>query len=199
MTRPFDNGSRQRHHFPEDNFQSCFSVFVLCNHDNMGSNSVWSRIGVMEKYKGFESEMLVIIVRPKTSSWKHKRDVHAVRLLYSFVYDITKVRWNEIFPPKNCQRRKVQNWNATSSKICRHCVHYTYPWASPALVSIMGVKFLGPSIKWRGGHLWRKVLKFADGEEGVKDLPIWKRTGYLKSEKKIPTSFMNGPIRNNTF
>ena len=31
MTRPFDNGSRQRHHFPEDNFQSCFSIFVLCN------------------------------------------------------------------------------------------------------------------------------------------------------------------------
>ena len=101
MTRPFDNGSRQRHHFPEDNFQSCFSVFVLCNHYDMGLNSVWSRIacciiGKIESW--FESEMLVI------STAKHKlesiKEIYAVRLQYSFVYEITKVRWNEKFSPK---------------------------------------------------------------------------------------------------
>ena len=53
-------------------------------------------IGKIESW--FESEMLVI------STAKHKlesiKEIYAVRLQYSFVYEITKVRWNEKFSPK---------------------------------------------------------------------------------------------------
>ena len=44
----------------------------------------------MEKYKVFESEMLVIsTAKNKLESIK---EIYAVRLQYSFVYEITKVR-----------------------------------------------------------------------------------------------------------
>ena len=96
--------------------------------------------------------------------------------------------------PQNCQRRKVQKWNATSSKICRRCVHYL-----PLSISCTGIhngrNILGTILE-RGSHV---------GEGGrSQNLPMEmsKRTnegGGVSNPKKIPTSFMNGPIQNNTF
>ena len=87
-------------------------------------------IGKIESW--FESEMLVI------STAKHKlesiKEIYAVRLQYSFVYEITKVRWNEKFSPKLSKKEssKVEcNFIKDLSPLCtlptlEHLLHW-YP------------------------------------------------------------------------